>query len=162
MFLLTTGSRINFEGTRSWLEQEVSEAVLGSIDFVISIDSLGKGDGLFLHVSRPPKDSKAAKIYETFSSTAQSMNIPFEVIHKKIRKSESIVYWEHELFARHKILAATLSHFSEHSLPFERTNIFDDRDNINVDVLRRNIEFLIQVLGKIIYDIEDANVWWLK
>jgi len=63
-----------------------------------------------LHVSRTDKDLKAKQIYDAFASIAAQMDIPFEVIHKKINISSEDVPWQHEQFSKKRILAASLSH----------------------------------------------------
>lgn len=155
MFLLSSGSKFDFEGTRLWIEKELSETLASSIEVVISIDSIGKGDKLFLQASRPSKDAVASKVYDICTETANTMNIPFEIVQKKIKKSESDVFWEHEQFARGKIFGVTLTHFEERKSPLERSDVFDNMNNIDMSILRRNIEYLTRVLGKIIYNIQD-------
>lgn len=47
-------------------------------------------------------------------------------MHKKINISDPSIAWEHEVFARKRIPAATISHFAQHSAAlFSRSNVLD-------------------------------------
>ena len=74
---------MNFQGTKGWIESQLEtglcfllqfvknvcifsltgaffcvvteNSVLNDVSFVLCLDSIGNGDGLYLHVSKPPK-----------------------------------------------------------------------------------------------------------
>lgn len=102
LFILTGAGRFNFAGTKHWL-RNIDSRVLESIEFALCLESLGHGDNLYLHVSRSPKSTEIRNIYEQFRSTADLMNIPFEMIHKKINISKPLINWQHEQFSRKRI-----------------------------------------------------------
>jgi len=41
-------------------------------------------------------------MHNNFKQTAEEMNIPFQIVHKKVNLSEPTIYWEHEQFSRKK------------------------------------------------------------
>lgn len=59
LFMLASGGKLNFAGTRSWAKN-VDSGLLESIDFALCLDSLLAGDGssLHLHSSRVADDEK--------------------------------------------------------------------------------------------------------
>lgn len=152
VFLLSSGSHLNYVGTRHWLDLSATgSAVRDSLEWVLSLDGLGQEGELFLHASRPAKDPKAAHLYDTFAEVAQRHNIPFSVQQKKINIAESTVAWEYELFARRKILSATLSNYAS---PAEKPGLFDKKDKINMQVLERNALFVAEVVTRLMYKQE--------
>ena len=58
LFLLSGGGKLNYAGTKRWLEEhldmDTTSDILANVDFVLCLDSLGKSP-LKLHVSKPPK-----------------------------------------------------------------------------------------------------------
>jgi len=140
-----------------WLEK-ADPSLLDSIDFAICLDTIGNGAGLKLHVSRSEKDQKAKQIYDAFSSVADQMNIPFDIVHKKINISSDDVPWQHEQFSRFKkrILAFSLSHEEKPQPHFARTNIFDN--HVDFDVLTKNIKFIAEGLSRYIYNLNKPNI----
>jgi hypothetical protein len=150
VFLLSSGSHLNYAGTRHWIDSSATgSAVRDSLEWVLCLDGLAREGELFLHASRPPKDPNAARLYDTFTAVAERHNIPFSVVQKKINIAESNAGWEHELFARRKILAATLS---QHASPSDRGGIFDSNNKkINMEAFSKNILFITEVITRLIY-----------
>ena len=112
-----------------------SHQVGGKIDlddvlFAVCLDSLGKindngDDGLYMHVSRPPKDGQASyQFLKNAEYISNLTNAKFELIHKKINLASEMLAWEHERFSLNKISAFTLSHFSSFK-DTDRTTITD-------------------------------------
>lgn len=97
---------------------------LDDIQFAICLDSLGKSTqisddvedgGIFMHVSRPPKEGQASfEFLKTLETVANKANVRFELNHKKINLASDVLAWEHERFSLSKIPAMTLSHFQSH------------------------------------------------
>jgi hypothetical protein len=154
VFLFSSGSHLNYAGTRHWIDASATgSAIRDSLDWVLSIDGIGQQGELFLHASRPAKDPNAARLYDTFTQVAERHGIPFSVVQKKINIAESSIGWEHEVFARRKILAATLSQSSK---PNQISGIFDQKKAINAEALERNILFVTEVVTRLIYN-QDKN-----
>lgn len=156
-FLLNGAEKnMNYLGTKHWLDNAESK-MIESIEAAIFLDTLS-GNELFLHVSRSPsKDDKAKKIYQLFQNIASEMNIPFQIIHRKINMSSTQVPWPHQQFAKKKVLAATLS-----SNQYENQHVDNNFSNINdihvnITLLTRNIKFVNRVLEKIIFDIPNDS-----
>jgi hypothetical protein len=89
LFVITGGSRLNFAGSRNWLNT-VEPRVLESLEFVLCLDTIlgastdkNGSSPLFLHVSRSPKDATIANFHQVgvflflFSSSLSSLLIHF-------------------------------------------------------------------------------------
>jgi len=156
LFLLTGAGRMNFVDTKLWLEK-ADPRLLETIEFAICLDSIGTGQGLNFHVSRSEKkDQKTKQIYDAFSSTAAQMNIPFEIVIKKINISSDVVPWQHEHFSRKHILSASLSNLEKPMPHMSRSNIFDTQ--VQFDILTRNIKFVAEGLSRYIYNLNKPNI----
>jgi hypothetical protein len=153
MFVLTAAGKLNYAGTKQWLSY-TDPRILDNTEFVLCLDSIGAGDKLHFHASKPLKDATFSKIFSTFSSVAAEMNIPLEHVHKKINISDTTVYWEHEQFSRKRILAATLSGQSKPDAA-ARTSILDT--TIDHSTLMRNILFVANSLAKHIYGLSESG-----
>lgn len=158
MFLISSGAKLDFEGTQQWLEMALTDEIRNSIEYSICLDSLSNTNDLFLHVSRPKKDPKAMKLYNIFTEASEKYGINFDVIQRKINISETVVLWEHEIFARKKILSVTLSSIKDRKDHFENIGLLDDYNHVNQDILARNIKYVIETLSRIVYDLEKNNV----
>jgi hypothetical protein len=103
---------------------------LDDVLFAICLDSLGKANengenGLFMHVSRPPKEGQPSfQFLKSIEDAANRTNTHFDLIHKKINLASEMLAWEHERFSLNKISAFTLSHFNSFK-DFDRTTITD-------------------------------------
>jgi len=146
---------MNYIGSKKWLEERASSGVLDNVEFALCLDSLG-GDELYLHVSRPPKDTAVQVIYDAFNEVAIQMEVPFSVAHRKINISHPDVFWEHEQFSRKRIISGTLSHRSSPHLPYARPGLLDKE--INTTALTRNIRYVGEVLARHAYGLEDAEL----
>eukprot|EP01090_Pellita_catalonica_P021027 TRINITY_DN7758_c0_g1_i1.p1 TRINITY_DN7758_c0_g1~~TRINITY_DN7758_c0_g1_i1.p1 ORF type:complete len:511 (-),score=54.46 TRINITY_DN7758_c0_g1_i1:37-1569(-) len=150
VFLLSAAGRWNYMGTRHWL-QNLDSKLLSTIEFALCLDTIGNGEKLYFHISRPPKDPKTKRLYTDFTETAQHAGIPFEIVHKRINISNPNVFWEHEQFSRKRIVAATLSHVKQPRPGILRSNVFDSRTHVDLKILLRNIKFVAEALVKHMY-----------
>uniref|UniRef100_A0A6B2L1F3 BOS complex subunit NCLN n=1 Tax=Arcella intermedia TaxID=1963864 RepID=A0A6B2L1F3_9EUKA len=155
LFLLTGAGRFNYVGTKLWLEK-AEALLLDSIDLVLCLDTIGGEDSVHFHVSRSEKDLKAKQVYDAFSFVAAELGIDFEIVHKKINISSDEVPWEHEQFARRKILSATISNVPKPLPLFGRSNIFDT--SVSLSSLERNTKFIAEGLARYVYDLKTANI----
>jgi len=155
--VLTAGAGpLNYQGAKHWIKSLDARAA-ESLEFVLCLDSLGNQDpNLYLHVSKPAKTPFITTLYENFESTAKHMGIPFTLDHKKINVSDPTIYWQHEQFAkkRQNILAVTLSGRPEPVYG----SIFDTTASMNKNHLRRNIKYVLEVVGKHIYNRTDRDL----
>ena len=89
IFLLTGGGKINYHGSKKWLDElsDDENELKSHVRFVLCLDSLGKGDEINLHVSKPPKAGSAAhKFIADLQKMAKilSPETKVEMVHKKI------------------------------------------------------------------------------
>lgn len=97
---------------------------MDDVQFAICLDSLAKSTqiseqvndgGVFMHVSRPPKEGQASyEFLKSMESVTNKSNVRFELNHKKINLASDTLAWEHERFSLSKIPALTLTHFQSH------------------------------------------------
>lgn len=156
LFVATQGSRLSFAGTRHWLDS-ADARLLDALDFVLCLDSIS-GASLNLHVSRPPKDAQTKRVYDAFSAVAGELQLPFEIVQRKINISDPEVYWEHEQFSRKKILAGTLSDLPTAVSGFARSSIFDSGVPADLITLERNVRFVSEVIAKLAYPPSASKV----
>jgi hypothetical protein len=154
LFVLTSGAHLNYEGTKTWLNN-LDSRLKETIEFALCLDSLGGGNELYLHVSRLAKNEQNQKFYVLMNETAQRMEIPLSFIQKKIKLDDDTVYWEHEQFSRNKVISGTLSARPSAVAPFDRINSYDTLPSLKADTLQRNVRFLAEVLVHHIYDRHD-------
>jgi hypothetical protein len=151
LFLLAGGGMFNFGGTYHWLHN-ADARVLETIEFALCIDGLASSDSLYLHVSKPPKTPEVAALYATFTETAQSMGIPFEIVHRKVNVSDPVTYWHHERFSMKRVMAATLSSRPAPATLFPAAGLLDRALPAAArKTLARNIRFIAEVLAKQVF-----------
>lgn len=154
LFLLTTGSSTNFDGTLNWLETRLlqDEHALKSIEFVLCVDSVGRGNDLYLHSSKPKTSAKISKMYQHLSDAASAADKTLRYVHRRINISDPQVYWEHERFSRNRMPAATVSHRETAPRMFERSHLFDTTANVDFDRLFGNVKIIGEAIAKLVYD----------
>ena len=62
-FLFAAGGKLNYQGSKKWIDdyhdQKHQQQLPNNIDTVICLDSLGQSNQLYMHVSKPPKETQA-------------------------------------------------------------------------------------------------------
>jgi hypothetical protein len=62
-FLFASGGKLNYQGSKKWIDdyhdQKHQQQLPNDIDVVICLDSLGQSNQLYMHVSKPPKETQA-------------------------------------------------------------------------------------------------------
>lgn len=166
LFVLTGLDRFNFAATKNWL-RNIDSRVLESMEFALCLERIAGVDDatatgadgtaaaspLYLHVSKVPKTAEIRALYDTFSSTAAELSIPFEVVHRKINISNPTVFWQHEQFSRKRIVSATLSSAREPATLWDNGSVFDGLHRVDLALLQRNIKFVVEALAKQIYGL---------
>ncbi|VFV33305.1 nicalin-like [Lynx pardinus] len=60
LFFASGGGKFNYQGTKRWLEDNLdhtdSSLLQDNVAFVLCLDTVGRGDSLHLHVSKPPRE----------------------------------------------------------------------------------------------------------
>lgn len=158
VFLLSGGGKINYAGTKRWLEEhldmDTTSDVLSNVQFVLCLDSLGRNESIKLHVSKPPKEGSAGELFhghlESSSLALYPEEAPVQMVHKKINLADDSLSWEHERFSIRRLPAFTLSH---HSGPRtqERGSLLDTVDSVSSDVLQRNTRIIAEALACSLY-----------
>ncbi|TRY74263.1 hypothetical protein DNTS_008994 [Danionella cerebrum] len=163
LFSLTGGGKYNFLGTKRWLEENMDHAesslLHDNVEFVVCLDSLGAGDEIFLHVSRPPKPGSPQYRFIQQLEQIISARFPwvrFGTVHKKINLQESNVAWEHERYAIKHIPGFTLSHI-ENPKSELRGSILDTMSQVDMRKLKRNTVIVAESLARFMYNLSDKG-----
>lgn len=163
LFLLTeSGQLINFQATKKWLESYTDENTsLQNVEFVLCLDSLGKGDlnDFFMHVSKPPKEGTNINVfYKLLKQNAQRYaNRTVEGVHKKINLADVQLAWEHERFSMKRIPAFTISNLKSYKDP-QRATIFEGHREKTLATAQRNAKVIAETLASYVYrNTNDEN-----
>jgi len=158
VFLLSGGGKINYAGTKRWLEEhldmDTTSDVLSNVQFVLCLDSLGRNESIKLHVSKPPKEGSAGDLFyghlQSSSAALYPEASPVQMVHKKINLADDSLSWEHERFSIRRLPAFTLSH---HGGPRtqERASLLDTVDSVSSDVLQVNTRIIAEALACSLY-----------
>ncbi|XP_035997087.1 nicalin-1 isoform X1 [Fundulus heteroclitus] len=179
LFFVSGGGKFNYQGTKRWLEDNLdhtdSSLLQDNVAFVLCLDTLGNGDSLYLHVSKPPKEGtpqySLLKELETVVAS-QHPEVKFSMVHKKINLAEDMLAWEHERFGIRRLPAFTLSHLPSHRSA-QRSSIMDVRSvspssrhgageppagpHVDVDKLSRNTKVVAEALARVIYNLTEKG-----
>ncbi|CAI5639510.1 unnamed protein product [Oreochromis niloticus] len=189
LFFLSGGGKFNYQGTKRWLEDNLdhtdSSLLQDNVAFVLCLDTLGNGDSLHLHVSKPPKEGTPqysllkeleARLNSSVSSsqviTSQFPEVKFSMVHKKINLADDMLAWEHERFGIRRLPAFTLSHLPSHRLA-QRSSIMDVRSvspssrhgageppagpHVDVKKLSRNTKLVAEALARVVYNLTEKG-----
>ncbi|XP_022593730.1 nicalin isoform X1 [Seriola dumerili] len=179
LFFVSGGGKFNYQGTKRWLEENLdhtdSSLLQDNVAFVLCLDTLGNGDSLHLHVSKPPKEGtpqySLLKELEMVVSS-QYPEVKFSMVHKKINLADDMLAWEHERFGIRRLPAFTLSHLPSHRLA-QRSSIMDVRSvspssrhgageppagpHVDVKKLGRNTKVVAEALARVIYNLTEKG-----
>ncbi|XP_003440044.1 BOS complex subunit ncln isoform X2 [Oreochromis niloticus] len=179
LFFLSGGGKFNYQGTKRWLEDNLdhtdSSLLQDNVAFVLCLDTLGNGDSLHLHVSKPPKEGtpqySLLKELEAVI-TSQYPEVKFSMVHKKINLADDMLAWEHERFGIRRLPAFTLSHLPSHRLA-QRSSIMDVRSvspssrhgageppagpHVDVKKLSRNTKLVAEALARVVYNLTEKG-----
>uniref|UniRef100_A0A8B9LS50 Nicalin n=1 Tax=Astyanax mexicanus TaxID=7994 RepID=A0A8B9LS50_ASTMX len=165
LFFLSGGGKFNYQGTKRWLEDNLdhteSSLLQDNVAFVLCLDTLGNGDNLYLHVSKPPKEgSPQHTLLKELQTVAadQYPEVKFSMVHKKINLADDTLAWEHERFGIRRLPAFTLSHLESHRSA-TRNSIMDMRSVPHVDLkkLSRNTKLIAEALARVIYNLTEKG-----
>ncbi|XP_026200896.1 nicalin-1 isoform X1 [Anabas testudineus] len=179
LFFASGGGKFNYQGTKRWLEDNLdhtdSSLLQDNVAFVLCLDTLGNGDSLHLHVSKPPKEGtpqySLLKELELVVAS-QYPEVKFSMVHKKINLADDMLAWEHERFGIRRLPAFTLSHLPSHRLA-QRSSIMDVRSvspssrhgageppagpHVDVKKLGRNTKVVAEALARVIYNLTEKG-----
>lgn len=162
LFLLSGAGKFNFQGTKKWIEDNLDSAessLLQDAVYTLCLDSIGNGKELLLHVSKPPKEGSPGWILlQELKNMAKQFypDMVFDMVHKKINLADDTLAWEHERFSIRRLPAFTLSHLNNPK-DLQRNSILDTRDQVDVQVLQRNIKVIAEALARHVYNITNSH-----
>ncbi|XP_036441944.1 nicalin-1 isoform X5 [Colossoma macropomum] len=163
LFFLSGGGKFNYQGTKRWLEDNLdhteSSLLQDNVAFVLCLDTLGNGDSLHLHVSKPPKEGSPQHALLKELQTVVSEQYPdvkFSMVHKKINLADDTLAWEHERFGIRRLPAFTLSHLESHRSA-ARNSIMDMRPHVDLKKLSRNTKLIAEALARVIYNLTEKG-----
>uniref|UniRef100_A0A4W4FB74 BOS complex subunit NCLN n=1 Tax=Electrophorus electricus TaxID=8005 RepID=A0A4W4FB74_ELEEL len=163
LFFLSGGGKFNYQGTKRWLEDNLdhteSSLLQDNVAFVLCLDTLGNGDSLHLHVSKPPKEGSPqhALLRELqMVNTFQYPDLKFSMVHKKINLADDTLAWEHERFGIRRLPAFTLSRLDSHR-SVARNSIMDMRPHVDLKKLSRNTKLIAEALARVIYNLTEKG-----
>ncbi|KAK2907882.1 BOS complex subunit ncln isoform X1 [Channa argus] len=178
LFFVSGGGKFNYQGTKRWLEENLdhtdSSLLQDNVAFVLCLDTLGNGDSLHLHVSKPPKEGtpQFSLLKELEMVVSQFPEVKFSMVHKKINLADDMLAWEHERFGIRRLPAFTLSHLPSHRLA-QRSSIMDVRSvspssrhgageptagpHVDVKKLSRNTKVVAEALARVIYNLTEKG-----
>lgn len=163
LFFVSGGGKFNYQGTKRWLEDNLdhtdSSLLQDNVAFVLCLDTLGNGDSLHLHVSKPPKEgSPQYSLLKELEMVVSSQypEVKFSMVHKKINLADDMLAWEHERFGIRRLPAFTLSHLPSHRLA-QRSSIMDVRPHVDVQKLSRNTKVVAEALARVIYNLTEKG-----
>nr|XP_033812525.1 nicalin isoform X1 [Geotrypetes seraphini] len=163
LFFASGGGKFNYQGTKRWLEDNLdhtdSSLLQDNVAFVLCLDTLGQGDTLHLHVSKPPREGT---LQHTFLRelemviASQFPEVKFSMVHKKINLAEDMLAWEHERFAIRRLPSFTVSHLESHREGL-RNSIMDVRLRVDTSTLTRNTRIIAEALTRVIYNLTEKG-----
>lgn len=163
LFFVSGGGKFNYQGTKRWLEDNLdhtdSSLLQDNVAFVLCLDTVGNGDSLHLHVSKPPKEgSPQYSLLKELEMVVASQypEVKFSMVHKKINLADDMLAWEHERFGIRRLPAFTLSHLPSHRLA-QRSSIMDVRPHVDVKKLCRNTKVVAEALARVIYNLTEKG-----
>lgn len=144
VFLLSSGGKLNYFGTKKWLEEhldhDANSELLADVAFVSCLDTIA-GDKMVMHVSKPPK--------EDTHSYKFLMNLKAEMVHKKINLADDLLAWEHERFSIRRLPAFTVSRMSNPS-GTDRSSIVDTQ--VDHEVVYKQVKNIGEALACTLYN----------
>nr|CAG4646885.1 EOG090X02MW [Megafenestra aurita] len=158
-FILTGGGKINYLGSKKLLEDQLDGVEGGLFQdtiFALCLDSLGNGEELNVHVSKPPKDGSNSAIFINALKKNAADIFPeasVNLMHKKINLADDFLAWEHERYSIRRLTAMTVSHFKTAKSDFQHGTILDTKSSVNTSILARNVRLLAETLAMQLYNI---------
>ncbi|XP_069689048.1 BOS complex subunit NCLN [Periplaneta americana] len=164
IFLLSGAGKLNYQGSKKWLEDQL-DGLEGSLiqdaSYILCLDAVASSSSLYLHVSKPPREgSPGALLFKELKDIAEHLysNVTVEGIHKKINLAEEVLAWEHERYSIRRLPAFTLSSLKSHKESI-RASILDVRDDVDVTRLAENTQIIAEALARHIFNLSSGEVF---
>ncbi|KOC68448.1 Nicalin-1 [Habropoda laboriosa] len=162
VFIVTGAGKLNYQGSKKWLEDQL-DGLEGSVIlsvYVICLDTVSTSHNLYVHVSKPPKENSTGALFLTeLKIVTESSNITtVEGVHKKINLAEETLAWEHERYSIRRLPATTLSTLKSHEDPI-RTTILDTVQTGQIDRLYKHTQVVAEALARHIYNLSSSQIF---
>ncbi|XP_034952743.1 nicalin [Chelonus insularis] len=163
IFVLSGGGKLNYFGSKKWLEDQfdgTESSMIQYASYVICLEAVSASDNLHLHVSKPPKENSFGyQLYRELFSVAESMNsgVKVEGIHKKINLAEELLAWEHERYSIRRLPATTLSSLKSHE-DARRNSLLDLMDNNQINRLHLHTQIVAEALARRLYNVNSTEI----
>ncbi|CAH1116660.1 unnamed protein product [Phaedon cochleariae] len=167
VFLLSGGGKINYQGSKKWLEDQLDSldgSIIQEVSYVMCLDTLASNESIYMHVSKPPKEGSASSsFYKELKTTAAELypSVTVEGVHKKINLADDILGWEHERFSIRRLPAFTLSSLKNHK-DLRKSTIMDTKEGLDIDRLVINTKLIAEALARHIYGVTNGSVLGLS
>ncbi|KZC07749.1 Nicalin-1 [Dufourea novaeangliae] len=163
VFIITGTGKINYQGSKKWLEDQLDGlegSVIQDAAYVICLDTVSTGNNLYVHVSKPPKENSTGGLfYKELKTVSESLNTTtIEGVHKKINLADKTLAWEHERYSMRRLPAATLSTLKNHEDPI-RTTILDLIKPGHIDRLHKHTQVVAEALARHIYNLSSSQIF---
>lgn len=163
VFLLTGGGKVNYQGSKKWLEEQLDSldgSIIQDASYVLCVDTMSASNNIYMHVSKPPREGSAAAQFHAALKTAADRypHVSIEGVHKKINLADDMLAWEHERFSIRRLPAFTLSSLKTHK-SLERGTILDVYDHVDMDTLELNTKIIAEALASQIYNVSIGQIF---
>ncbi|CAB3383423.1 Hypothetical predicted protein [Cloeon dipterum] len=162
MFLLSGAGKLNYQGTKKWLEDHIDSidgSPLQNAHFVICLDALSSGKDIYVHYSKPPKEGTAtSNFFQELTQAAKELNpeVKVELMHKKINLADKRMFWEHERLSMKRMAGFTVSALKSHQ-DYSRATILDN--TIDTESIAQKASILSEALARYIYNLSAEDVF---
>ncbi|PAA55767.1 hypothetical protein BOX15_Mlig004900g1, partial [Macrostomum lignano] len=130
LFLLTSGGKLSYFGTKRWIEDNLESpdsTVLARVVMALCLDSVGLEPAVNLHVSKLPKEGTLMHaFYDRMRKHSEKPDL-VQLRQKKINLANEWLPWEHERFSIKRLPGLTLSQCPSHSDCSHRLSVLDRR-----------------------------------
>ncbi|VDM40459.1 unnamed protein product [Toxocara canis] len=156
IFLLTAGGKFNYQGSRQWIEDHIEKQIEANVEMVICLDTLGRGDGLVMHVSKMPTETAPAGRMLARLKTATPPNRTVDITSKKINLNAETLAWEHERYSIRRLPAFTLSRLTTYSDPI-RASLLDSPKQLDLKALEANVRTIGEALVAHMFELPSTR-----
>lgn len=164
IFLLSGAGKLNYQGSKKWLEDQLDgldSSLIQDASYILCLDTVATSRSLYVHVSKPPREgSPGALFIKELKDIAEHLypSVTVDTVHKKINLAEEVLAWEHERYSIRRLPAFTLSSLKSHKDSI-RASILDVRENVDVTHLAENTQIVAEALARHIFNLTSGEVF---
>lgn len=164
IFLLSGAGKLNYQGSKKWLEDQLDvldSSLIQDASYILCLDTVATSSSLYAHVSKPPREgSPGALFIKELKDVAESLypNVAVDTVHKKINLAEEVLAWEHERYSIRRLPAFTLSSLKSHK-DSVRASVLDVWESVDVTHLEENTRIVAEALARYVFNLTNAEVF---